>query len=338
MNRRINLIPTYRCNTKCRFCFLGSSHHKKGVPLEKLKKKLRKAKRLRIHSVDLTGGEPTVYPGLPQLIAYAKRLGYKDIGIITNGLRLSDRDYFRSLIDAGLSNMVFTLLGPDDKTHDKITARKGSYDKLMRAIANAGSLGFPFRINVVVTKDNYASLPDIAKKSKNLKPFVFNLLMYMFCDDIRGNRQMAARNSQKYSLVAPYLKKAIDICPAQEVNVRHIPFCLMQGYEKHVCNMHQIHHDRHEWDYHVQDILSNGRLVNAFHTIVGFAPERRKLSVMRKGLDHLQHKAIINYIERQIYVKAKACKSCKYSYKCEGVWKGYAELFGTEELGEYLEK
>src|SRR5262245_4517221 len=52
-------------------------------------------------SVILTGGEPTLHPDLPEIAAYARQRGLH-VRMITNGWRLSEPDFAKTMADAGL--------------------------------------------------------------------------------------------------------------------------------------------------------------------------------------------------------------------------------------------
>lgn len=61
-----------------------------------------------IPHVVFTGGEPTLRPDLPELIEYAENLG-QVTGLITDGLRLAEKDYLGQLLGAGLDHLMIIL-------------------------------------------------------------------------------------------------------------------------------------------------------------------------------------------------------------------------------------
>ena len=61
-----------------------------------------------IPHVVFTGGEPTLRPDLRDLIGYAEKLG-QVTGLITDGLRLAEKDYLTQLLDAGLDHLMIVL-------------------------------------------------------------------------------------------------------------------------------------------------------------------------------------------------------------------------------------
>ena len=73
---------------------------------------LKKAWEVGIPHVVFTGGEPTLRPDLPELIQTAEDLG-QVTGLITDGLRLTEKDYLHQLLQAGLDHVLF-VISPDD--------------------------------------------------------------------------------------------------------------------------------------------------------------------------------------------------------------------------------
>ena len=74
---------------------------------------LDKAWNAGIPHVIFTGGEPTLRPDLPELIAYAEKLGMVS-GVLTDGLRLTDRNYLHDILYAGIDH-VMLLLDPSEE-------------------------------------------------------------------------------------------------------------------------------------------------------------------------------------------------------------------------------
>jgi hypothetical protein len=73
---------------------------------------LDKAWNAGIPHVIFTGGEPTLRPDLPDLIAYAEKLGMVS-GVLSDGLRLTEKDYLHSLLRSGLDHLMLLLI-PDE--------------------------------------------------------------------------------------------------------------------------------------------------------------------------------------------------------------------------------
>ena len=71
-----------------------------------------KAWQAGIPHIIFTGGEPTLREDLPQLIAHAEKNG-QVCGLLTDGLKLADKDYLETLLQTGLDH-VMLILQPND--------------------------------------------------------------------------------------------------------------------------------------------------------------------------------------------------------------------------------
>src|SRR5512137_2528393 len=74
---------------------------------------LDKAWAAGIPHITFTGGEPTLREDLPALIAHAEKNG-QVCGLLSDGLKLADKDYLNLLLQTGLDHLLF-ILQPDDK-------------------------------------------------------------------------------------------------------------------------------------------------------------------------------------------------------------------------------
>ena len=67
-----------------------------------------------IPHITFTGGEPTLRDDLPDLIAHAEKNG-QVCGLLSDGLKLADKEYRQTLLQTGLDHLLF-LLQPDSET------------------------------------------------------------------------------------------------------------------------------------------------------------------------------------------------------------------------------
>jgi len=74
---------------------------------------LDKAWRAGIPHITFTGGEATLREDLPDLIAHAEKNG-QVCGLLTDGLKLADKEYLDLLLQTGLDHVLF-ILQPDNK-------------------------------------------------------------------------------------------------------------------------------------------------------------------------------------------------------------------------------
>jgi len=145
---------TNRCNLTCPICFANAA--KAGYIYEPTKEQIEKMiKNLRSNSptpppaLQFSGGEPTIRQDLPDLVKLAKENGFRHIEVNTNGIVVAkDLNFFKKLIDAGMSTLYLQFDGLDDSIYEK-TRGLPLLETKMKVIDNARKLGFDSILLVV---------------------------------------------------------------------------------------------------------------------------------------------------------------------------------------------
>ncbi len=146
---------TNRCNMACPVCFAyaGATNyvyepsHKQIVDMMKV---LRANSPWACNALQFSGGEPTVRNDLPYLIREAQRLGISHVEVNTNGLRIAeDIEYFKELLDAGLSTLYLQFDGLSDGIYIRTRARTDLVAVKHKVIENARKLGLDSVVLVV---------------------------------------------------------------------------------------------------------------------------------------------------------------------------------------------
>ena len=146
---------TNRCNMACPVCFAyaGASNYVYEPSFEQIvnmMKLLRENKPWACNALQFSGGEPTIRNDLPDLIREAKNVGISHIEVNTNGLRISeDIDYFKKLLDAGLSTLYLQFDGLSDEIYRKTRARTDLVMRKQKVVENARTLGLDSLVLVV---------------------------------------------------------------------------------------------------------------------------------------------------------------------------------------------
>jgi cyclic pyranopterin phosphate synthase len=112
---------------------------------------VRVAAELGVTKVRLTGGEPTVRPGLVELVQEISGInGIDDIAMTTNGLLLEH--LAAPLAKAGLRRVNVSLDTMDPEKFHRIT-RGGRVEKVLAGIAAAAAAGLaPIKLNAVIVR------------------------------------------------------------------------------------------------------------------------------------------------------------------------------------------
>lgn len=149
------------CNNQCAFCAPDGLTASPPRDLDTLALALGELAPMH-DEVTLTGGEPTLHPALPEVIAAARRLGFRRVGLQTNGRRLREEGYAAALCDAGLTDVHLSLHGLGPAIHDHHTGVEGSFAELAEGLAAARHAGLTTVVTTVLTRSNARSLTALA--------------------------------------------------------------------------------------------------------------------------------------------------------------------------------
>jgi len=106
---------------------------------------------LGVKKLRLTGGEPLMRRGLPDLVKKLMDIdGIEDIGLTTNGVLL--RQAAQPLYDAGLRRLNMSLDALDPEIFGVLNGRGIKPDFILSNIDYAREIGFEIKVNMVVQK------------------------------------------------------------------------------------------------------------------------------------------------------------------------------------------
>ncbi len=331
--RRVKIVTGLKCNIRCVFCYYRDNLDAPNRSFAEIRDDLRYAFRHGIREVDFSGGEPTVHPDLPALIAEARVVGMERVCIISNGWRLADKDYLASLKASGLDEVLFSVHGSHDVVHDELTATPGSFAKIRAALENAAAAGLTIRINTVVSRLNVADLTSVGRFVAQFHPQQVN---FITVNDWCFARNLVDKLMLRYPEMAPPLHEVCDLLEplVPAVNVRYIPFCFMQGYERFVCNHPQVMYDPYEWVPRVRARLEEGTSLWRYLGILGYGLVvcGAVLKVGRLSLADTLDESVVAGLRRWYYTKHAQCRECRYGALCDGVENTYAREYGLDEL------
>jgi radical SAM protein with 4Fe4S-binding SPASM domain len=153
---------TYRCQNRCTFCYASAPGRGQEVAEMTTGEVMRILDAIvddaQVPTVSFTGGEPTLRPDLPQLIAYAKSRRLRT-NLITNGIRCGAKGYVENL--AGLDSAQVSLEAANPEIHDRIVGRPGAWRRTMQGIRNLKAAGIHVHTNTTINRLNRDHLPDL---------------------------------------------------------------------------------------------------------------------------------------------------------------------------------
>lgn len=203
------LFLNYACSAKCPFCYnppITQELLRLDLSFEQAAASLYKAAKAGLTRLNLHGGEVTLRDDLPKLLALARKLGFSEITLVTNGIRLGIPEYVESLVASGLTHVRISVHAADAKTHDEIVAIPGAYEKVLQAVANVRDAGIPLGLNFVIIKKNVAKLPAFTSYFCG-ELGVDDVIVYF--PHLRGMMALNAdAQAPTYAEAAPFVRKA----------------------------------------------------------------------------------------------------------------------------------
>jgi molybdenum cofactor biosynthesis enzyme MoaA len=144
----IYVDASHRCNMNCHNCFIPN-RTPPDLDIEKYKKFLSKLNG-RIE-VRLLGGEPTMNNNLETIIADTRKAGHS-VTLVTNGLKLANMQYVKSLKDAGLREVNISMNGGTDRKLYEQIDNLDCLDQKMNAVDNVAQLKLRLRLGAILMK------------------------------------------------------------------------------------------------------------------------------------------------------------------------------------------
>ena len=176
----VSLFLTYRCNLRCPMCgqwgengvfrTMSPDEVRDRLSLEELKELVDDVASSR-PNFTLFGGEPMLYRGWPDLVAYIKRRGMR-CNMVTNGTLLER--YAEEVVRLGLDEIVLSLDGPGE-IHDRMRGVEGTFERLVNGVkavqaekAARGARTPLINVSCTMFEHNYEHLEEIAGLAQEL--------------------------------------------------------------------------------------------------------------------------------------------------------------------------
>lgn len=154
--RVVEIAVNFACNGRCVFCsaakMFEAKSEKNKLSVEEYKKIGKTLDKLGVVGIVITGGEPFLRKDLPDII---KALGpeNKIISIVTNSLVL-DENKIKSVAEAGVNSIEFSLESENEKENDRLRNTKGHYKKVLSGIKLAKKAGLNVCLSPCLSHQN----------------------------------------------------------------------------------------------------------------------------------------------------------------------------------------
>ena len=160
---RCELLLGARCNFKCPYCRNVGG---KDLPYEQAITIVREWGLQGLKNIRFSGGEPTLWPGLVNLVTFAATQCIERIAISTNGS--ASADLYRQLVKAGANDFSVSLDACCAEDGDKMAGGvKGAWDVVVANIRELSMLTYT-TVGIVLTEQNASKTNDIIRLAHDL--------------------------------------------------------------------------------------------------------------------------------------------------------------------------
>jgi len=159
---------TDKCNVRCKHCYGGYSvKNKKMIPLKDIYCILESLGEIGISILELTGGDPTMYPYTSEAIEKAFEVGISTVMILTNGIYFSQKSLDTIIKNKHRIYVQIDLHSLNEKYYDWFTGSKNNIQKVKNNIDLLISNGVRVRVCTIFTPGNVHELAEIGEWAYN---------------------------------------------------------------------------------------------------------------------------------------------------------------------------
>lgn len=218
--RDLRISVTDRCNFRCSYCMpkevFGDDYvflpKQELLSFEEIKRVTEQFAKMGVKKIRLTGGEPLMRQGLPELIRQLFTIpGIEDMGLTTNGLLLGKQA--QDLYDAGLRRLNISLDSLDPDTFGGLNGRGIAPSHILKNIDLATEIGFEVKVNMVVQKG--INDRDLVPMTAYFKERGVTLRFIEFMDVGTDNKWSFEKVVTKKEILTQ-LEEHFDLVPAEE--------------------------------------------------------------------------------------------------------------------------
>ncbi|MGV9836484.1 radical SAM protein [Nocardia niigatensis] len=231
------LNVNFKCNERCIFCAAGLADgamttpgRPHGVTADDVYRWTLRDPPREGDEVAIAGGEPTLHPDLLSIVRHLAKDGAA-VTLFTNGLRLANAEFAKSVLAAGVSRIEIALFGATAHAHESVTRRR-SFDRTLRALKVLGELHgqyeFVIEVRLLVAQQCYRDNADIVRLVAAQLPGV---------DAISINRLILSDDAAAAGSAVSWAEAADSVNETAELIRRHayefrfesIPLCVYKG-------------------------------------------------------------------------------------------------------------
>lgn len=295
----LSIHVTDLCNSQCSFCVVASPlYSNDSIDYAQVLSFLEANRNEGYQVVNLHGGEPTVHPRFLEILRAIHCLGYPELHLQTNGIKLSDPGLLEECVHLGVRKFIVSLHGDSADVQDGQTYSHGGFERTTAAIRRMKQAGARVRTNTVITMQNLDHLTGIAELACEMG---VDHLNFSNLHPVGSARFGLDRIMPSLRAIVPRLELAIAVAEraGRRVTLEGFPYCAVPGrIGLHLNN-----------EYRCIRMLMRGTVIEDYDTFMNDA--------MR--------------------VQGAPCRRCKVRERCGGVYPEYIAYFGWDEFDPVMQ-
>jgi MoaA/NifB/PqqE/SkfB family radical SAM enzyme len=221
----LDLVLDYDCNLACDYCTITPEMRRRSLPTGAIVRQMRAARDEGFDRVSFTGGEPTIRRDLLPLVREARRLGYDDIKVQSNGLLYAEEGNVDRLVEAGVTRWHVSIHTHRAEAYERMVRRAGTHPLMERGLSNLVARGLDPIADQIVMRDTHTHLQGALDWLADRGVRRSQLWLVSLTD---GNAENVASLPPLGELM-PSVFAAFDRADARGLELRslHLPHCLL---------------------------------------------------------------------------------------------------------------
>lgn len=231
------LFVTENCNSRCIMCpqpQRAIDHTREVLEL------LKYIPKQKLSNICISGGEPTVCRELVEILSVLRRFPNVKPIMLTNGRKFHDFQFARSIVQSAPENMIYAipLYSAIPQVHDYIVGAPGAFKESVQGIYNLTRFRAPIEIRVVMTKQNFSQLYEIANFIGWNLPMVVHVA-FMGMETVGRAAENGAKVWIDPGQYMDQLKEALMILKYRNItaSIYNLPLCILpRELRRYACN------------------------------------------------------------------------------------------------------
>ncbi|HHD56626.1 MAG TPA: radical SAM protein [Desulfobulbaceae bacterium] len=164
------------CNFRCSYCYVEEKTKCSGeLTRAEIKDTILQAKALGARKIIILGGEPSIYPHLPEMLEFLHKERL-ETEMFTNGTGIDAE--LAALLARYRVRVALKLNSRDAEIQDRLAGKKGAYTIMTGALATLQRAGYPseelfLAVSTVICRQNIGELPAMWRwlRGRNIEPY-----------------------------------------------------------------------------------------------------------------------------------------------------------------------